>query len=193
MVVPHKCENCGEAFGQKGHLKQHIETVHHPYKCKYCKELFDDQDSLDGHISLVHKNLNDPIQTEFPWEELNDTWSNINQMDRVKNRDKETKIEVMKYFLLKKRKFNSKFEEYDYLDNVLDLFIQIQNFEKNNEITGFLLSVEERNYIKSYLFQTYAPEFNDKVCPVCKKVMFNVEKLRTHIEKVHLNIIKHTK
>jgi len=51
-------------------------------------------------------------------------------------------FEVMKYFLLKKRKgkFHSKFEEYDYLDKVLDLFLQIENFEKTNEISRFLLS-----------------------------------------------------
>ena len=188
-LKPHKCQECGEFFSEKGNLTQHMNAVHPPYKCKYCKEVFKDQDSLDGHITLIHKNLNDPIQTEFPWEELSDTWKNIDQMDRVKNRDEETKIEVMKYFLLKKRNF----KEYDHLGNLLYRFLQIENFEKNNEISGSLLSLEERNYIKSYLFQTYAPEFNDKVCPVCKKVMFNVEKLRTHIEKVHLNIIKHTK
>ena len=194
-LKPYKCEECGEAFGRKDYLKTHMDTVHHPYKCKYCKELFDDQDSLDGHISLVHKNLTDPIKTEFSWEELSDTWKNINQMDRVKNRDEETKIEVMKYFLLKKRKgkFHSKFEEYDYLDKVLDQFLQIENFEKNNEISIFLFSLEERHYIKSYLFQTYDPEFNDTVCPVCTKVLCSVPYLQRHIQEVHLNIRKPNK
>ena len=112
------------------------------------------------------------------------TWKNINPIDRVKNRDKETKIEVMKYFLLKKRKF----KEYDHLGNLLYRFLQIENFEKNNEISGSLFSLEERNYIKSYLFQTYDPKFNDTVCPVCKKVLSSMTYLRTHIQEVHLNI-----
>jgi len=191
----HKCEECGEVFSQKGNLKTHMDTVHHLYKCKYCKVLFDDQDSLDGHISTVHKNLNDPIKAEFSWQELSDTWKNINQMDRVKNRDEETKIEVMKYFLLKKRKgkFHSKFEECDYLDNVLDQFLQIENFKKNNEISGFLLSLEERSYIKSYLFQTYEPECNNTVCPVCIKVISRMDVLQRHIKEVHLNIRKPNK
>ena len=199
-LKPFKCDECGISFATEGNLKTHINQVHHPYKCKYCEELFDDQDSLDGHVSLVHKNFHDDsIITKFlpwdepklTWEELDETWENVNRMERVKNRDIETKIEVMKYFLLKKRKFHSKFEGYgfSFLDVILKGFRRIENFEENNEkITGYLLSPEEKNFIKNYWIQTYDPEFNDTVCLVCKKDFYNLRTLQLHIEKVHLNI-----
>ena len=199
-LKPFKCDECGISFATAGNLRTHINHVHHPYKCKYCEELFDDEDSLDGHVSLVHKNFNDDsILTKYlpwdepklTWEELDETWENVNRMERVKNRDIETKIEVMKYFLLKKRKFHSKFEGYDLLDVILKGFLRIENFEENNEkITGFLLSPEEKNFIKNYLIQTYDPEFNGTVCLVCKKDFYNLHTLQLHIEKVHLNKIE---
>ena len=199
-IKPFKCDECGISFATEGNLKTHINQVHHPYKCKYCEELFDDQDSLYGHVSLVHKNFNDDSiltkslpwdEPKLTWEELDETWENVNRMERVKNRDIETKIEVMKYFLLKKRKFHSKFEGYgfSFLDVILKGFRRIENFEENNEkITGYLLSPEEKNFIKNYWIQTYDPEFNDTVCLVCKKDFYNLRILQLHIEKVHLNI-----
>ena len=48
----HKCEECGETFNQKGHLKRHINIVHlklKPYKCEECCKTFSTKDNLKQH------------------------------------------------------------------------------------------------------------------------------------------------
>ena len=76
---------------------------------------------------------------------------------------------------------------------ILNRFLRIENFEKNRTLSTseFVLPPDEkRNYIKSYLFQTYDPEFNDTVCPVCKKEFPLMIHLRGHLQEVHLKTLK---
>ena len=67
----HKCEECGETFNQKGHLKRHINIVHlklKPYKCEECCKTFSTKDNLKKHCGrpelqtgVVNKTKTPPI------------------------------------------------------------------------------------------------------------------------------------
>jgi hypothetical protein len=54
----HACPHCLSAFGQKGALKTHIETVHkkrRDHVCGYCEGVaFGTAGTLKRHISAVH-------------------------------------------------------------------------------------------------------------------------------------------
>ena len=55
---------CEETFSQKGHLKNHMSSVHlkfekgiKKYKCDTCKKLFATKQTLDNHKEMVHEGL----------------------------------------------------------------------------------------------------------------------------------------
>ena len=53
---PYKC--CGKDYSQKGHLKDHITSVHKGkkrYMCDFCGTCVDDKRCLLKHIKLVHE------------------------------------------------------------------------------------------------------------------------------------------
>ena len=53
----HKCEFCGEAFGEAGGLKRHIRTHEgrKDYKCDFCGEAFGEARNLKRHIERKHE------------------------------------------------------------------------------------------------------------------------------------------
>ena len=58
MREPHKCSICDYATSIKGHLKQHIESVHEkirPHKCFICDNSFSQKGGLKVHIDAVHE------------------------------------------------------------------------------------------------------------------------------------------
>ena len=53
----HKCDSCGKAFFQGGHLREHINSVHNgqkDHKCDSCGKSFSQYGSLKKHINVVH-------------------------------------------------------------------------------------------------------------------------------------------
>ena len=61
------CPYCeGVAFGRKGHLKMHIETVHEKRRdhvCNYCKGVaFGTASTLKRHIDVVHLKIKRSIK-----------------------------------------------------------------------------------------------------------------------------------
>lgn len=51
------CAICGVSFCQKGHMKQHVRTVHQrqrPFKCEQCDGAFAKRHDLACHIDAVH-------------------------------------------------------------------------------------------------------------------------------------------
>ena len=53
------CDQCEKSYGQKAHLKEHVDTFHlglKPYKCSQCDEAFGRRYGLTSHIKSVHEN-----------------------------------------------------------------------------------------------------------------------------------------
>ena len=54
----HKCESCGKEFSRAGHMKKHINLVHHGQKdkkCDTCGKSFSKAWHLRSHIQKTHE------------------------------------------------------------------------------------------------------------------------------------------
>ena len=60
MLLPWKCQECGEEFTTEKPLKIHVDVVHkgeaHPYGCKLCNFIGKDSDNLKRHMLRKHPN-----------------------------------------------------------------------------------------------------------------------------------------
>ncbi|GIY92114.1 hypothetical protein CEXT_35181 [Caerostris extrusa] len=51
---PHVCQDCGKAFGRKGHLSQHKKThKEKPFCCKECRRSFKCENDFERHKQIV--------------------------------------------------------------------------------------------------------------------------------------------
>ena len=57
-VKPHACLYCAAAFGEAGHLRTHVRTVHEKRRdhvCPHCVAVFGEASSLTAHVRVVHE------------------------------------------------------------------------------------------------------------------------------------------
>jgi KRAB domain-containing zinc finger protein len=69
-VKPYNCTTCGKSFSQKGHLREHIVTVHEGkkrFKCSSCDVSFKQRHSLKKHICIdkIQENSNQVFNCTF--------------------------------------------------------------------------------------------------------------------------------